>query len=192
VGPLPLKGKDRSVDVLELVGFEPEVEPVLPGAQPPMVGRDREVAVLRTLYERASSEARPHLVTVYGEAGVGKSRLARELATWTARTGPPAAVAVGRCLPYGEGVTYWPLAEILKRESGVLDSDPPELALDKIRMLTYGLLSPTSRRTGPGPRRRSASAWGWPIHGRISTTSSRAGFEPRLSTRGAPSAPRCP
>jgi tetratricopeptide (TPR) repeat protein len=107
-----------------------------------MVGRDREVAVLRTLYERASSEARPHLVTVYGEAGVGKSRLARELAAWMAGTTPPSTVAVGRCLPYGEGVTYWPLAEILKRESGVLDSDPPELALEKIRMLTYGLLSP--------------------------------------------------
>jgi tetratricopeptide (TPR) repeat protein len=98
-----------------------------------MVGRDQELALLSTLYERLSAERRPHLVTVYGDAGVGKSRLTKEFVASVEGLEPSPLVLRGRCLPYGEGVTYWPLAEILKTYANVLDSEPPDTALEKIR-----------------------------------------------------------
>src|SRR4029434_11274281 len=86
----------------------------VPGLRAPMIGRDRELAVLRSVYERAVEESRPALVTVYGDPGVGKSRLTRECAEWAEGVEGGASVLRGRCLPHGEGATYWPLAEILK------------------------------------------------------------------------------
>jgi class 3 adenylate cyclase/tetratricopeptide (TPR) repeat protein len=86
------------------------------------VGRERELALIRTSWEQARSEARCELLTVVGEAGVGKSRLVAEaLALVECR-----AVS-GRCLPYGEGITYWPLVEVLK-QLNVLPSDPAAAA----------------------------------------------------------------
>src|SRR5207247_6036759 len=114
---------------LEVDGIGVAEPPARPEYLAPMVGRDREMALLRTVYERVASERRPHLVTIYGEAGVGKTRLVEEFASWTVSLDEPPLVIGGRCLPYGDGVTYWPLAEILKGLSGVLDSDPPEIAL---------------------------------------------------------------
>ena len=77
----------------------------------PLVGRARELAELRGLLERTVGERKAQLVTVVGEPGVGKSRLARELGETLARD---AQVLVGRCLAYGEGMTYWPLREIVR------------------------------------------------------------------------------
>ena len=71
-----------------------------------------------------------HLVTIYGDPGMGKSRLVAE---FTAQAG--VSVVRGRCLPYGDGVTFWPLAEILKGKAGVLDTDPPDVALERISAL---------------------------------------------------------
>src|SRR5205807_3154171 len=71
-------------------------------------------------------------VTVLGYAGDGKTRLVREL--WerlSARTPEPVR-RTGRCLSYGEGITYWPLAEVLKEHFGVLDSDPPQVVLERL------------------------------------------------------------
>ncbi len=104
----------------------------MPGLRAPMVGRDQELALLRTVYSRAVSERRPNLVTIYGDPGVGKSRLVREFLAWAEGQAAPPRVVFGRCLPYGEGVTYWPLAEILKSHAGVLDSDTTETVLGKI------------------------------------------------------------
>src|SRR6202008_3575668 len=87
--------------------------------------------VLRSVFDRVAGEKRAHLVTVYGDPGIGKSRLVRE---FTGSLGD-ATIMFGRCLPYGEGVAYWPLAEILKARAGVLDNDTPDVALDKIRAL---------------------------------------------------------
>ncbi|HSD02910.1 MAG TPA: AAA family ATPase [Gaiellales bacterium] len=69
-------------------------------------------------------------MTVYGDPGVGKSRLVAEVTA-----GAGARVVRGRCLPYGDGITFWPLAEIVKAEAGVHDTDPPEVALRRIRGL---------------------------------------------------------
>ena len=74
-------------------------------------------------------DGRAHLFTIFGEPGVGKSRLAREFVDGLER----ASVLTGRCLPYGEGVTYWPLAEMIKAAAGISDDDPLEEAFAKLR-----------------------------------------------------------
>ncbi len=142
LGPLELKGKSEPVEVLVLVGTSAEPERGVPGLRAPMVGRGQELALLESLYSRTASEARPNLVTIYGDPGVGKSRLTAEFLTRLAGTEPEPLVLRGRCLPYGEGVTYWPLAEILKGHAGVLDSDPPEVALEKIGHSALELIGP--------------------------------------------------
>src|SRR5207248_8646374 len=127
VGDLSLKGKDASVRALELVEEAAAPERGIPGIRAPMVGRDRELALIESVFERVAEEHSPHLVTINGDAGVGKSRLVTEFLSRAEARADGAIVLRGRCLPYGEGVTYWPLAEILKGHAGVLDTDPPDL-----------------------------------------------------------------
>jgi len=95
----------------------------------PLVGRESELDLLRNTYERALRDQRAHLFTIYAEAGVGKSRLAREFTDSL----EGATVLPGRSLPYGEGVTYWPLAEMVKCAAGIADDDPLDVAIDKLR-----------------------------------------------------------
>jgi tetratricopeptide (TPR) repeat protein len=97
----------------------------------PLVGRDVELALLRNTFERTVRDRRAHLVTIYGEPGVGKSRLARDFVAGL----EGATVLVGRCLPYGEGITYWPVAEMVKASAGIADNDPPDDAHAKLRAL---------------------------------------------------------
>jgi predicted ATPase len=88
----------------------------------PFVGREGELAELEGAFARAVGERSCRLVTVLGPPGIGKSRLAREL---VAAVGERARVVVGRCVPYGEGITYWPLAEIVDQVAG---RDPAAIA----------------------------------------------------------------
>ena len=137
---LDLKGKGQPVPAMELLeGAATLQDRGVPGLHAPMVGRDDELSLLSTMFRRSASEGRPNLVTIYGDAGVGKSRLTAEFLLQAERDG--ATVVRGRCLPYGEGITYWPLAEILKGYAGVLDSDPPELTQEKIRKAGRELLT---------------------------------------------------
>jgi class 3 adenylate cyclase/tetratricopeptide (TPR) repeat protein len=136
---LRLRGRAEPVRAFELEGTDLVPERGIPGIQAPMVGRSREIELLSALYERVAADRTPHLVTIYGAAGVGKSRLVAEfLASVQGRS----SVLRGRCLPYGQEVTYWPLAEILKAEAGALDSDPPDVALEKVRKAGRELLTP--------------------------------------------------
>jgi class 3 adenylate cyclase/tetratricopeptide (TPR) repeat protein len=127
-GPLELKGVDghlrawRVVDMLEGPG-----RPIGPRA--PLVGRDTELELLENTFNRTMRDRRAHLFTIYGEAGVGKSRLSREFLDGVER----ASVLIGRALPYGEGVTYWPLGEMVKAAAGISDDDPLEEAFEKLR-----------------------------------------------------------
>jgi class 3 adenylate cyclase/tetratricopeptide (TPR) repeat protein len=154
IGPLQLRGKEARVHAYELLGESAAGEggPLSLGA--PMVGREREMALLETVYERVAGEGRPHLITVYGDPGVGKSRLIAEFEAWAERLDASPAIVRGRCLPHGEAVTYWPMAEILKTQAGVLDSDPPSLALQKVEVLGKELLSP---ELAPDPGRAAAA-----------------------------------
>jgi class 3 adenylate cyclase/tetratricopeptide (TPR) repeat protein len=130
LGEVTVKGIERPLRVWRVDGEAPAAA-AHPGAgaETPFVGREQETELLRLLFERTVRERRPNLVTIVGPPGIGKSRLARE----TTRTlgGDGVRVLRGRCLPYGEGLTYWPLAEILKADAGIMDSDPPATILEK-------------------------------------------------------------
>ena len=115
VEPLVLKGKAERVPAYRLLRVG-EVER-RHGAL--FVGRARELGLVREAWERVRAERRCELVTVVGDAGVGKSRLAAELLASV-----EARVVHGRCLPYGEGITYWPVVEVLKQ----LDTLPSDEA----------------------------------------------------------------
>jgi class 3 adenylate cyclase len=155
-GPLELKGKSERIPAFLLVEEEEEEAPPgepergIPGIRAPMVGRDAELDLLSSLYDRVASEGTPHLVTVSGDPGVGKSRLTREFLERVESRRPAPTIVRGRCLPYGEGVTYWPLAEILKVMAGVLDTDPPDLVLEKINKVGKDLVTTD---VAPEPKR---------------------------------------
>ncbi len=129
---LTVKGKGEPVTARALLAETEEPVRGLPGLRAPMVGRDQEMDLLRSVYGRVARERRPHLVTIYGDPGVGKSRLTREFLAWATDLAEQPSVVQGRCLPYGDGITYWPLAEILKSYSGVLDTDGVEQVMEKI------------------------------------------------------------
>src|SRR5919201_2123508 len=118
VGPLRLKGKDVPSQAFEVLDTDPGWVREI-SAQTTLVWRGEEVELLQTLFRRMTGHGRPHLVTICGEAGIGKSRLVEEFQAWAKGLDRPPTIVRGRCLPYGEGVTYWPLAQILKRRAGV-------------------------------------------------------------------------
>src|SRR5260221_5557514 len=125
---------------LELRGFRAPVpaQRVVCAADPgthigtvaaPLVGRESELELLENTYARTVRDGRATLFTIYGDPGIGKSRLAREFIAGL----EGATVLSGRCLPYGEGVTYWPLAEMVKASAGISDDDPLDKAYGKLR-----------------------------------------------------------
>jgi class 3 adenylate cyclase len=90
------------------------------------VGRERELDLLLTTYRRAAELGEPHLVSVVGDAGVGKTRLLREL--WERLSSEPDEPLrrTGRCLAYGQGITYWPVGEMLKEHFGIFENEAPD------------------------------------------------------------------
>jgi DNA-binding SARP family transcriptional activator len=112
--PVALRGRTAKVQAWRLLGLV-EDQMWLRQSGSPFVGRERELEGLRAAFARVRGERGCHAVTVVGPAGIGKSRLARELA---AEVGEDATVVVGRCPAYGEGVTYRPLAEIVGQLGG--------------------------------------------------------------------------
>ncbi len=95
----------------------------------PLVGREAELELLSNTFARTVRDRRAHLFTMYGEPGVGKSRVGREFIDGV----EGATILTGRCLPYGEGITYWPLAEMVKTVAGISDDDPIEEAFEKLK-----------------------------------------------------------
>ena len=113
-GPFELKGLDAPLRAWRVLDVT--VEPVRSsGLRAPLVGREAELELLENTFARTVRDRRAHLFTVFGEPGVGKSRLAREFVDGAER----ASTLVGRALPYGEGVTYWPLGEMVKAAAGI-------------------------------------------------------------------------
>jgi class 3 adenylate cyclase/tetratricopeptide (TPR) repeat protein len=126
---IDVKGKQGTLTawVAQTALLEPALRTA--GLTAPFIGRDEEIAVLDAVASRVAREHVAQLVTLFGPAGVGKSRLLTELLGRL----PGARVLKGRCLPYGEGITYWSLAEAAKTEAGILDNDPFDTALQKLR-----------------------------------------------------------
>ena len=107
VESLELKGKAQPVPAYRLLRVREAPER---RHEAPFVGRERELTILREAWDRVQTEQRCELVTLVGDAGVGKSRLSAEILASIEAT-----VVRGRCLPYGEGITYWPVVEVLKQ-----------------------------------------------------------------------------
>jgi class 3 adenylate cyclase len=108
--PLMLKGKSAPVHAFRLVRIDPLAPGLARHLDRPLIGRERELGVLTAAWDRTVQESGCHLLTLLGVAGVGKSRLVLEL---LASIGDGATVLSGRCLHYGEGITFWPLLEAL-------------------------------------------------------------------------------
>jgi predicted ATPase/DNA-binding SARP family transcriptional activator len=113
-GPLDVRGRETAA--WRLLDVAAGALPIPRRLEAAMVGRERELSQLRQAFERAVHESTPYLFTVLGPPGIGKSRLATELAAAAAAEG--ALVLTGRCLSYGEGITFWPLAEIVAQLAG--------------------------------------------------------------------------
>ncbi len=127
-GPLELRGWPAPIEAWRVVAACEGGRP-LGNLNAPLVGREEELELLDTTFSRTVRHRRASLFTIYGEPGVGKSRLAREFVEGL----EGATVLKGRCLPYGEGVTYWPLAEMVKSSAGISDDDPLDEAQRKLR-----------------------------------------------------------
>ena len=119
-----LRGKHEDVMSYRLVEVK-RVDGRIPRAlRSPMVGRSGELTLLRQAFELSRSESACYLFTILGSAGVGKSRLTDEALE---QLGDRAAVLTGRCLPYGEGITYWPIREVVLEACGIhADADPEQ------------------------------------------------------------------
>jgi predicted ATPase/class 3 adenylate cyclase len=135
VGPLELRGKPDPVPAYRLVAVRPGSDAIGARPEPPLVGREAELAALRSAFERSVADHDSVLMTIIGSAGVGKSRLSRE---FVSGLGPDPLVLVGRCLPYGDAITFWPVAELVKQACGIADDDPRTVARAKIDAAVAG------------------------------------------------------
>ena len=153
--PLELKGRADRVEAWEAIGvIAPQpAGRVLGRSEAPLVGRAEELRLLSSLYSRVVAERRPHLVTLIGQAGVGKTRLMRELQSGLERRPDPPTVRQGRCLPYGSSIVFWALGEVLRVECGIIDSDPADVAWQK-------MASKVEHLSGGGESKRMAALMG--------------------------------
>ncbi|HEY5433900.1 MAG TPA: adenylate/guanylate cyclase domain-containing protein [Candidatus Limnocylindrales bacterium] len=128
--PITAKGKTAPVRAFHALRARTAV-PESHRDTPALVGREREMRQLLDAFARVSDERAGYLVTIVGNAGVGKSRLVAEV---LARLEQRADVRIlkGRCLPYGAGITYWPLMDILREDAGIKPSDDRAAALAKL------------------------------------------------------------
>jgi class 3 adenylate cyclase/tetratricopeptide (TPR) repeat protein len=132
VEPLTLKGKSQPVAAYRLLSVHGQ-EGNVRRQDAPVVGRDEELALLQCAWTIVMTEHRVRLVTVLGDAGIGKSRLVRELMD---RVAGSARIVCGRCLAYGEGITFWPLREMVVSACAIRNEDSPDIALEKLLACT--------------------------------------------------------
>jgi class 3 adenylate cyclase/tetratricopeptide (TPR) repeat protein len=139
LAPLRAKGKAAPVEawLATRVVSEPAARPERLG---PFVGRARELDLIHSVWRQATHERRPHVVTVLGPPGIGKSRLCREVATLV--TGDEGRLLRGRCLPYEEQTGYHASAQLVRHAFGIFDSDAPSVARAKLDDGVAGLLPP--------------------------------------------------
>jgi class 3 adenylate cyclase/predicted negative regulator of RcsB-dependent stress response len=132
VDPLELKGKAERVPAFRLVAVRADVAGHERHLDLPLVGRVRELEILDRAFERARTECTCQLLTLLGPAGVGKSRMVQE---FLAARASSATVLRGRCPSYGEGIAYFPLAEVVREAAGIAKGDPASTAREKLSTL---------------------------------------------------------
>src|SRR4051812_44631641 len=131
--PVSAKGKSGTIALWHAkaarrrIGVD--VEPI---ARTPLIGREDDLALLQSTYARMLRESSTQLVTIVGEPGVGKTRLTTEFRRWIDDQPEIVFWRQGRSLPYGEGITFWALGEIVKGQAGILESDSPDDARAKL------------------------------------------------------------
>ena len=145
--PVVGKGKSEPIPVWEALEARSRFGvDVSRRADAPLVGRGRELELLVSTLGRVREERSPQLVTIVGVPGIGKSRLVLELFRAVEEDPEFVTWRQGRSLPYGEGVTFWALAEIVKAEAGILENDTPEQAEEKLVRTVAQLGSDASER----------------------------------------------
>jgi len=151
IEPLAAKGKAERVSAWRLLAAIPGVPAISRRLDIPLVGRDHELERLRNAYDRAVAERECALFTLLGPAGIGKSRLACELFDKLAEE---ATVLVGGCLAYGEGITFWPLNEVLRELGGepalaklLADDDAADLVLARVAAIAGRAPAASTRET---------------------------------------------
>jgi class 3 adenylate cyclase/tetratricopeptide (TPR) repeat protein len=144
--PVTVKGKEQALPVWRAIGarsrFGVDVEQ---RTQVPLIGRDHELNLLRELFGRVTRDQAVQLVTVVGEPGVGKSRLVWEFQRFVDDLPDIVRWRQGRCLPYGEGITFWALAEVVKAHAGILESDAHEEAASKLELAVSSIEEQSER-----------------------------------------------
>jgi class 3 adenylate cyclase/tetratricopeptide (TPR) repeat protein len=176
VGPHELKGKAlpidlwRAVRVVGLVGGTVRALEI----EPPFVGRESELRLTKQLYHATTDERRPHLVSVIGIGGIGKSRLVWEFEKYIDGLAGGSWWHRGRCLAYGDGVAFWALGEMVRMRAGIVEDEETATALPKLRAaLDEHIPDPDERRfveprlaqllgmeaRGPGDQENLFSAW---------------------------------
>ncbi|MFY9587202.1 MAG: adenylate/guanylate cyclase domain-containing protein [Actinomycetota bacterium] len=147
LAPVAVKGKTEAVrlwwakEARSRYGVETDQR-----ATSPFVGRRYEKTMLENLYWRTTREQSIQLVTVTGEPGVGKTRLLGEFSDFIDSLSELVYWRQGRCLPYGEGITFWALGEIVKAQAGILESDTPTQAGDKLASMLEFLIDDQTQR----------------------------------------------
>ena len=169
--PVRVRGKAEPVLAWQAVGARSRV-----GADPrergrsPLVGRQRELEVACAAFAQARNRHSPELVTIIGAPGIGKTRLVVELSSVVEDDPELVSWRRGVCLPYGEGVTFWPLAEMVKAQAGILESDTAEETQEKL-----------SREVADCIDDEDEAAW---VEGHLRTLLGLAGAEEAGSDRG--------
>jgi predicted ATPase/class 3 adenylate cyclase len=147
LAPVPAKEQIEPIHVWQARGARAQYGADPAGATPsPFIGRTHELAILKALYARAAREGSVQLVTVAGEPGVGKSRLVREFRAFVDWQPELARWRQGRCLPYGEGITFWALGEIVKSQAEIFESDGPREASDKLAAAIEAIVEDPAER----------------------------------------------
>jgi class 3 adenylate cyclase/tetratricopeptide (TPR) repeat protein len=134
IEPLILRGKRDQTRAFRLLGVTAGWARVTRQLDSPMVGRDNELLLLRQAFERCLHENACHLFTILGVAGVGKSRLVTDFVDGLAAV----TVLAGRCLPYGDGITFWPVKDIVAEAAGIDETEDKDEAQIKILNLLAG------------------------------------------------------
>jgi class 3 adenylate cyclase/tetratricopeptide (TPR) repeat protein len=145
--PVSVKGKAEPIPIWRATGVRSRFGADL--EQPtgaPFVGRVDELGLLEKTYARTVHEPGIQLVTVTGEPGIGKTRLLAEFREFLNERAEPVWWQQGRCLPYGEGITFWALGEIVKARAGILESDSPEQASEKLSVAVGAVVDDGSER----------------------------------------------
>jgi predicted ATPase/class 3 adenylate cyclase len=122
------------------------------GLEPPFVGRDRELRLLKELLHGTGEERTARLMSIVGVAGVGKSRLAWEFFKYLDGVTETIWWHRGRCLAYGEGVAYWALNEMVRMRAGIIENEPPESARVKLHKSVEEFVPDAEERNWVEPR----------------------------------------